>query len=172
MDWLVLFDIYVTRISLIVPCWKLKILLEVKIFVSPLRGGVILTRDDLARCSCQGSKVWVFCRHDEAIKHLEVFLECKFAPTICSIIHVASIVYTTTRNMFENWLMSIDKQVFFTYSRRVDDIYLALKLSWNYVDSRQKKNVFNLLYRLFMYVCILFVRGISCIGRKTRTFLR
>ena len=64
--------------------WKMNIPLKTKVFAWYLRRGVILTKDNLAKCNWHGSKKCVFCHKDETIKHL--FFECKFANSIWSII--------------------------------------------------------------------------------------
>jgi hypothetical protein len=60
--------------------WKLKIPLKTKIFAWYLHRGVILTKDNIAKRNCQGSKKCVFCHHDETIEHL--FFQCEFARSI------------------------------------------------------------------------------------------
>jgi hypothetical protein len=50
--------------------WKLKAPLKIKIFMWYLQRGVILTKDNLAKRSWQGSKVCCFCHKDETIQHL------------------------------------------------------------------------------------------------------
>ena len=54
--------------------WSMKIPLKNKIFAWYLRRGVILTKDNLAKCNWHGSKRCVFCYKDETINHL--FFEC------------------------------------------------------------------------------------------------
>jgi hypothetical protein len=42
--------------------------MKIKIFTWYLRGGVILAKDNLAKCNWQGSKKCVFYHQDETIK--------------------------------------------------------------------------------------------------------
>jgi hypothetical protein len=49
--------------------WKLKIPLEIKIFVWYLYKEVVLMRDNLARRSWNGEKQCSFCLDNETIKH-------------------------------------------------------------------------------------------------------
>jgi hypothetical protein len=60
--------------------WKLKVPLKIKIFMWYLQRGVILTKDNLAKRSWQGSKVCCFCHKDETIQHL--FFDCRFAQAV------------------------------------------------------------------------------------------
>ena len=71
--------------------WKMKIPLKTKVFAWYLRRGVILTKDNLAKCNWHGCKKCVFCHQDETIKHL--FFQCQFARSIWSIIHICSSLY-------------------------------------------------------------------------------
>jgi hypothetical protein len=57
--------------------WKMKIPLKNNFFAWYLRRGVILTKDNLIKRNWHGSKMCVFCTHDEIIKHL--FFQCNFA---------------------------------------------------------------------------------------------
>jgi hypothetical protein len=88
--------------------WKMKIPLKNKKIAWYLRRGVILTKDNLARRNWQGSKKCVFCHQDETIKHL--FLQCRFARSIWSLIQAAFSLYppTSIANVFGNWLHGID----------------------------------------------------------------
>ena len=71
--------------------WKMKIPLKIKKIAWYLRRGIILTKDYLAKRNWHGSKKCLFCHKDETIKHL--FLECKFASSIWSIIQIGSTLY-------------------------------------------------------------------------------
>ena len=75
-----------------------------------LRRGVVLTKDNLARCNWPGSKKCCFCTHEETIKHL--FFQCKFARTTWSIIQIASSLYppTSVANIFGHCLDSISNR--------------------------------------------------------------
>ena len=66
--------------------WKTKTPTKIKIFMWYLRSGVILTKDNLAKCSWQGSKKCCFCHKNETIKHL--FFECRFTRVIWGCIQV------------------------------------------------------------------------------------
>ena len=72
-----------------------------------LRRGVVLTKDNLARCNWRGSKKCSFCTHDETIKHL--FFQCKFARSTWPVIQIASNLYppTSVANIFGHWLDGI-----------------------------------------------------------------
>jgi hypothetical protein len=73
-----------------------------------LRRGVILTKDNLIKRNWHDSKTYVFCSHDETIKHL--FFQCNFSRSIWSVIRAASVLYTPTSiaNIFRNWILGID----------------------------------------------------------------
>jgi hypothetical protein len=72
--------------------------------------GVILTKDNLAKRNWIGSRTCVFCHQDETIKHL--FLQCRFARSIWSVIQVASTLFPprSIANIFGNWLNGIDNR--------------------------------------------------------------
>jgi hypothetical protein len=74
-----------------------------------LQRGVILTKDNLAKRSWQGSKVCCFCHKDETIQHL--FFDCRFAQAVWSIIHVALGLSQprSVSNMFGSWLWGLEK---------------------------------------------------------------
>jgi hypothetical protein len=86
----------------------MKIPLKNKIFAWYLRREVILTKDNLIKCSWHGNKTYVFCSQDETIKHL--FFYCNFARFMWSVIQAASGLYnpTSITNIFGNWLHDID----------------------------------------------------------------
>ena len=69
----------------------MKVSLKIGIFLWYLRGGFILTKDNLVKRNWHGSKKYFFRHHDETIKHL--FFECKFARAMWAIIQVASNIY-------------------------------------------------------------------------------
>jgi hypothetical protein len=86
----------------------MKIPLKTEIFGWYLHHGVILTKDNLVKHNWHGSTQCVFCHHDETINHL--FIQCRFARSIWSLIQVASRLYppTSVANIFGNWLHGID----------------------------------------------------------------
>ena len=57
--------------------WKLKTPLKIKVFLSYLRKGVVLTKDNLAKRNWQGNEQFFFCHENETIHHL--FFYCRFA---------------------------------------------------------------------------------------------
>jgi hypothetical protein len=74
--WAVLGEVkshYLTMIHSDIPnlnkgMWKLKAPLKIKISLcGTCKKGVILTKDNLAKCSWKGSKVCYFCHKDETI---------------------------------------------------------------------------------------------------------
>jgi len=71
--------------------WTIKMPLKTKIFAWYLHKGVILTKDNLAKCNWQGSSQCCFCHQAETITHL--FFQCKLARSIWSVIQVASNLY-------------------------------------------------------------------------------
>jgi hypothetical protein len=89
--------------------WKLKVPLKIKIFLWYLRRGVVLTKDNLAKCNWQGSILCCFCHKDETIQHL--FFDCPLARSIWSIIQVSTNIYLphSVSNMFGTW--GLDKDV-------------------------------------------------------------
>jgi hypothetical protein len=91
--------------------WKLKVLLKIKIFLWYLWRGVVLTKDNLAKCNWQCSVLCCFCHKDETIHHL--FFDCPLARSIWSIIQVATNLYLphSVSNMFGTWLWGIDKDL-------------------------------------------------------------
>ena len=68
------------------PLWKLKIPLKVKVFIWLLHCGVILTKDNLAKCNWHGNMQCCFCTNHETIAHL--FFDCHLARLIWRIIHI------------------------------------------------------------------------------------
>ena len=86
----------------------MKIPLKTKMFVWYLPRGIILTKDNFAKCNGHGSKKNVFCHHDETIKHL--FFRCKFARCIWSAIQIGSTLFPprSVENIFDNWLNGVD----------------------------------------------------------------
>jgi hypothetical protein len=101
---LILSDMSIDKISSN-KLWKLKIL-----FGWYLCKGVVLTKDNLAKRNWQGNKKYVFCPHDETIKHL--FFQCRFARSIWSVIQVALTLFSlySITNIFGNWLNTIDNR--------------------------------------------------------------
>lgn len=87
--------------------WKVKVPLKIKIFMWYLEGGVVLTKDNLAKHRWQGYKKCYFCDKEETIQHL--FLACPFATIHWRTIHVSYNLPSPTSitNMFGNWLAGI-----------------------------------------------------------------
>jgi hypothetical protein len=116
--------------------WKMKIPLKTKIFCWYFRRGVILTKDNIVKRNWHGSTQCVFCHQDETINHL--FLQCRFARSIWSLIQIALSLYppTSVTNIFGNWLHGIDLR--FRTLNRVG----ALAVIWSLWLCRNDK-VFN-----------------------------
>ena len=66
--------------------WRAKLPLRIKIFMSHLKTGVVLKKDNLARRNWNGSKTYSFCRSVETIQHL--FLECAYARSFLELNHL------------------------------------------------------------------------------------
>jgi hypothetical protein len=91
--------------------WKLKIPLEIKIFLWYLQKGVILTKDNLARKNWRGSQKCVGCSSNETIKH--PFIECPYAKMVWRIIFYATELTppSSIRHMFGSWLSNQSSKV-------------------------------------------------------------
>lgn len=78
-------------------------------FLWYLSRGVVLTKDNLAKCNWQGSKQCCFCR--KTIKRL--FFECCFACPVWYVIHAASMLPQprSLSNMFGLRLWGHDKEL-------------------------------------------------------------
>jgi hypothetical protein len=74
--------------------WKMKIPLKNNFFAWYLCREVILTKDNLIKRNCHGSKSCVFRSHDDTIKHL--FFQCNFERSIWPVIQEASGLYPPT----------------------------------------------------------------------------
>lgn len=139
--------------------WSLHLRLKIN-----LRKGVVLTKNNLTRRNCPGSKKCCFCTHDETIKHL--FFQCKFARSTWSIIQIASNLYppTSVANIFGHWLDGIPNM--FKALIRVG----AYALIWSLWLCRNDL-VFNgkmlLLCRLFSVVRNRFIHGLCYNDRST-----
>jgi hypothetical protein len=70
---------------------------------------VILTKDNLIKRKCQGSKTC--CEKDETIQHL--FFDCPLAKIVWRIIHMSFGILPPKNitNLFGNWLYGLDKRV-------------------------------------------------------------
>jgi hypothetical protein len=90
--------------------WKIKVPLKIKIFMWFLYRKVILTKDNLAKCSWNGCKKCVFCDSDESINHL--FFYCPFARLVWRVIQFTFNIPppTNVTNMFGNWLNGVHKK--------------------------------------------------------------
>ena len=104
-------------LSLNKPVWKQKIPLKVKIFIWLLHRGVILTKDNLAKCNWKGSKQCCFCTNVEIIAHL--FFGCHLARLLWRIIFI-TFSLTKPNNivqLFGSWLQGFrweKKNIIFT----------------------------------------------------------
>ena len=90
--------------------WKMKVPLNIKIFMWFLHRKVLLTKDNLAKRNWNGSKKCCFCDQDETIQHL--FITCPFAKMVWRIVHVA-LNLTPPNNishLFGNWLGGVSKK--------------------------------------------------------------
>jgi hypothetical protein len=90
--------------------WKLKVPLEIKIFMWFLHRNVILTKDNLAKQNWNGWKKCAFCDSDESINHL--FFYCPFAHLVWRVIQYTFNIPppTNVTNMFGNWLNGVEKK--------------------------------------------------------------
>lgn len=91
--------------------WKLKVPLKIKIFKWYLFRGVVLTKDNLAKCNWNGSNNCWCCDEDEKIMHL--FLSGRFAGLLWRTVHFAFNFppYTSIPNIFSTWLRGVDKNL-------------------------------------------------------------
>jgi hypothetical protein len=124
--------------------WKLKAPLKIKIFMWYLQRGVILTKDNLAKRSWQGSKVCYFCHKDETIQHL--FFECRFPQAVWSMIH-ADLGLSQPRsvsNIFGSWLWGLEKDLKPLILLGVAATCWPLWLCRNDIIFRNKHNTFPL----------------------------
>jgi hypothetical protein len=71
---------------------------------------VLLMKDNLSKCSWDGSKACCFCHKEETIQHL--FFDCSFARVIGRIIHMTFSLAPpkNVTNFFGNWLKGIPKK--------------------------------------------------------------
>lgn len=67
--------------------WKLKLPLNIKVFLWNLCRGAILTKDNLAKRRWNGSLTCSFCNRNESIHHL--FFDCYMAKSIWRVIYFA-----------------------------------------------------------------------------------
>ena len=83
--------------------------LKIKIFMWYLLKGVVLTKDNLARRNWNGS-LRCFCMKNETIQHL--FIECHYAKFVWRAVQFSLGLYlpTTISNMFDGWLLGVDKK--------------------------------------------------------------
>ena len=91
--------------------WKLKIPLNIKIFMWFLYNKVILTKDNLAKRNWNGCKKCVFCDSEESIDHL--FFTCRFAHFLWTIVQYAFNIIPPANStyMFGNWLNGEEKSL-------------------------------------------------------------
>jgi hypothetical protein len=109
-----------------------------------LQRGVILTKDNLAKRSWQGSKVCYFCHKDETIQHL--FFECRFPQAVWSMIH-ADLGLSQPRsvsNIFGSWLWGLEKDLKPLILLGVAATCWPLWLCRNDIIFRNKHNTFPL----------------------------
>jgi hypothetical protein len=88
--------------------WKHKLSLKIKIFMWYLFKGVVLTKDNLAKCNWQGSSKCGFCNLDETNQQL--FIDCHVAHFMWQLI---SICFgfpgpRSVKHFFGSWLMGVD----------------------------------------------------------------
>jgi hypothetical protein len=91
--------------------WKLKLPLEIKVFLCYLFKGVILTKDNLVRQQWQGDRKYCFCSSNEFIQHL--FFDYHFAKFLWRIVHVSFNLLppTSIHNLFTGWLDGINRKL-------------------------------------------------------------
>jgi hypothetical protein len=91
--------------------WKLKISLNIKIFLWYLRRGIVLTKDNLARKNWKGSQKCCGCNSNEAIKHL--FRDRRYAKMVWMIIfYVACLTPPRSiSHMFNSCLSNQSKKI-------------------------------------------------------------
>jgi hypothetical protein len=91
--------------------WKLKLPLQIKVFIWYLYKGVILTKDNLARRQWQGDRKCCFCSSNESIQHL--FFNCHVAKFIWRIVHVSFnlSLSISVHNIFIDWLKGINRKL-------------------------------------------------------------
>jgi hypothetical protein len=72
---------------------------------------VLLTKDNLAKRNCQGSKKCCFCDQDDSIQH--IFIWCLFAKVLWRIVHLSFnfLRPTNVTNLFGNWLAGVAKKI-------------------------------------------------------------
>jgi hypothetical protein len=89
--------------------WKMKVPLEIKIFMWFVYRKEILTKDNLKKRNWQGSTSCCFCDHEETVQHL--FIECPFAKIIWTIVHIALNITPPSiiNHLFGTWLNGISK---------------------------------------------------------------
>jgi hypothetical protein len=66
--------------------WKVRIPLKIKIFMWYMYKGVVLTKNNLAKCNWKGNKQCSFCCKDETIKYL--FFNCYYARFLWGLTHI------------------------------------------------------------------------------------
>jgi hypothetical protein len=123
--------------------WILKAPLKSKIFLWYLWRDVILTKDNLAKRSWNGSVKCCFCRKDEIIKHL--FFECQLGQTTWNIVQITTNLYLpcSISNMFNSWLREINKDLKQLVLLGAATIYWAIWCHRNeLVFERKKHNIF------------------------------
>jgi hypothetical protein len=67
--------------------WRLKVSLKIKIFMWYMKKEVVLTKDNLAKRNCGGSKQCSFCLHDETIQH--IFFDCYYTRFLWRLTQIA-----------------------------------------------------------------------------------
>ena len=93
--------------------WKLRLPLNIKIFIWYLQKGVVLTKDNLACRQWRGSTKCCFCSLDETIQHL--FFDCQMARIIWRIVQVSFNILPPVSifHMFNGWLNGINKELMY-----------------------------------------------------------
>jgi hypothetical protein len=90
--------------------WKIKVPLNIRIFMLFLHRRVLLTKDNLAKRKWQGSQTCCFCDQKEAVQHL--FISCPLAKMVWRIVHMTFSIIppTSIANLFGNWLVGVSKK--------------------------------------------------------------
>jgi hypothetical protein len=91
--------------------WRLKVPLKIKKFMWYLRKEVVLTKDNLVKCSWGDSKQCDFCLHDETTQHL--FYDCYYTRFLWELTQIAfSIVPPhSVHHMFNTWTNQVGSKL-------------------------------------------------------------
>jgi hypothetical protein len=91
--------------------WKLKVPLNIKIFMWFLHKKVILAKVNLVKRNWNGSTKCCFCDQEETIHHL--FISCPFTKLIWKIVYMTFNIPPPLNitNLFGKWLNGVNKKV-------------------------------------------------------------